>query len=168
MPVRQLPSQKARLRSRPCDMEEQARRLQGRSNRSKGLGFEKRLVQKLKDFGIQCRRNIDEVDGFDNGTDLILYSVLRPFTSGHPEVRARWPVALQCKFTQNELDLFKGFGECRAGQPDAKLWCCVWGDSRKRNTRLRCVWVHADCDKLSHQGDLRDLVDALRVYSPVT
>lgn len=147
-------------------MADEATRARGRNNRRKGLSFENRVVNKFKDAGILARRNLGESDGFNVGTDLILYSVLRPFGPDKPEVRHCWPVALQCKFTRTPADLLKGLQQAVRGQRGSRLWASIYGDSTRRNTTLRCAWITEEDGEI-HYGDLPALISVCRAFDPI-
>lgn len=102
----------------------------GRANRARGVGFERRIAKKFREAGFECRRLWQEQFDHKCCRDLEVSIVLRPFTSGHPEVRYVLPVALQLKCTKDPADLDRGFREVIT-EPGFKLYACIHSCNRQ-------------------------------------
>lgn len=109
----------------------------GRRNRAKGVGFERRIAKKFREAGFECRRLWAEQFDTKCARDLEVSLLIRPFTSGHPEVRYVLPAAIQCKCTQDANDLERGLDQVidEPGSSRFRLFVCI--HSFNRDLRIR-------------------------------
>lgn len=97
----------------------QERSRRGRKARAKGIRFERACAARFRAAGYPCRR-VCEYDGLEHGRDL--------------EIDA--PIAIQCKATAKDGDIYKGLAEARAAHPLYPAWLCL----HSWNGRIRALY----------------------------
>jgi hypothetical protein len=133
----------------------------GRYSRDKGVRFERRLAKMFRDAGLTSRRIMEWDRGC--GNDLEVGVVLRPFTSGHPQVTHWLSIGIQAKATERESDLQTGLTESQTGKPDAQAWVCIHAFKRT----LRILYLGADCP-VPTELSWPELLKKIWALSPLT
>ena len=103
-----------------------------KSNRERGVRFERRIARMLREAGYDARRRL-EYDGFTHGWDIELRDPRDP--------EMVLPIVIQCKATANPRDLHRGLEEAMTHNPDGWMWACL--HTHKRHLRIK-VYIAED------------------------